>query len=386
MTRRILFFSDSHSQCGVGINTAAVMTECVRRGYTIACAQRRENTELQRRLAALGVTYHWFPRSPDDDLAAFINDRATPEEIFRAARPDLIFFANGVPAGSHGAIQAALKLGIPYVIDEGLVVDQFLGGNDAERAALRRNYLAAQTVITKSRENLDRIHRRFDLPAGFGRVVANGAAAEFFAPRDATARRLRRRMIGLAEEDILCFTAAGLRPVKGYSHQIQALRHLEHHALFDHIKFAWAGDGPMRAFLAEQIAKFGFDHHIFMLGHIADIADWLDAADIFVLPSLGEGMPGCVLEAMAKGVPVIATPAGGTPEALGDCGTLLADIADDNARARALADAIAYWAGDAEARAEAGERCRARARARFTRERMLDDYLTAIGEVFRAIG
>ncbi|MDP6474238.1 MAG: glycosyltransferase family 4 protein [Alphaproteobacteria bacterium] len=385
MQKRILIFSDSHSHCGVGINMAALLEELLARGYETFCAQQREDTGIQRRLAKLGVRYFWFPRAPGEDIAAFINDQATPEKIFRETRPDLIFCANGTPAGSHGAIQAAHKLGIPYMIREGLVAEQFFGGNDGERAALRRNYMGARAVITKSRENLDFLQSRLDLPADFGRVIPNSAADAFFTPRNEAARAARRRKLGLSEEDILCFTAAGLRPVKGYVHQIQALRHLERHALFQRIKFAWAGDGPMREFLDRQIARFGFADRIHLLGHVADVAEWLDAADMFILPSLGEGMPGCVLEAMAKGVPVIATPAGGTPEALGDCGHLLPETEDENTRASALAEAILRWADDDNARRRAGERARARARARFTRAPMLKAYMESIEQLFAAL-
>ncbi len=382
MTKRILFYTDSHSQCGVGISMAALLEESVRRGYATFCAQRREDTEYQRRLTSLGVTYHWFPRAPEEDMAAFINDHETPTGIFRDVRPDLIFFANGIPAGSYGAVQAARKLAIPYVISEGLLAENYFGGNDEERAALKRNYLAARAVIAKSRQNLDFLQHRLALPEDFGSVIHNSAADNFFAPPDAAARRLRRHIMGLAENDILCFTAANFGPIKRHGQQIQALRHLEGQPLFNHIKFAWAGGGAGRARLEQQIAEFGFDMHVYLLGHIPDVAEWLDAADIFILLSRIEGMPSSVIEAMAKGVPVIATPAGGTSEALGDCGTLLSDSADDEALARALADAISAWAGDPKARAEAGARGRARAQELFTRKRMLDAYMAVIGGIF----
>jgi len=95
-------------------------------------------------------------------------------------------------------------------------------------------------------------------------------------------------------------------------------------------------------------------------------------------------MPAVVLEAMAKGLPVIATPAGGTPEALGDCGYLLPATEDDNSRARALAKAIVNWAGDPQARRCAGASGRTRARAKFTRQQMLSAYLDVIAQILAA--
>lgn len=384
MNKRILVFTDSHIECGVGVNMAALLEALVQCGYSVSCAQRYEDTEYQRRLAAQGVTYYWFPRSPDEDIAAFINDHQTPYEIFRQARPDLIYCTNGAPAGCYGAIVAARKLNIPFIISEGLIAEQFLGGNDAERAALKRHYLAARAVITISQHNLELLRTRLGLPADLGQVIANSAADSYFEPVDKDVRAARRRQLGVAEADILCFTAAGLRPIKGYAHQIQALRHLKNHALFRRLKFAWAGDGPLRGFLEQQTAKHGFAEHIHFLGHSWQVAEWFDAADMFILPSLGEGMPAVVLEAMAKGLPVIATPVGGTPEALGDCGYLLPATEDDNSRARALAAAILDWAGDPEARRHAGARGSARARAKFTRQLMLSAYLDVIAQTLAA--
>jgi glycosyltransferase involved in cell wall biosynthesis len=211
--------------------------------------------------------------------------------------------------------------------------------------------------------------------------IPNSASDPFFAPVDERIRATRRQQLGVSETDVLCFTAAGLRPVKGYAYQLQALRYLEGQAIFPRLKFAWAGDGPLRGFLNNRIAEIAFTEKIHLLGHVSNVVEWLDAADIFILPSLGEGMPGSVLEAMAKGVPVIATRAGGTPGALGDCGQLLPDTADDNARAHDLAEAIRYWAEDKKARRSAGARGRDRVAAHFTRRRMLDAYMEAIEKV-----
>ena len=71
MSKRILVFTDSHIECGVGVNMAALLEELLHRGYSVHCAQRHEDTAYQRRLASAGVEYHWFPRSPDEDIRRF---------------------------------------------------------------------------------------------------------------------------------------------------------------------------------------------------------------------------------------------------------------------------------------------------------------------------
>jgi len=78
------------------------------------------------------------------------------------------------------------------------------------------------------------------------------------------------------------------------------------------------GDGPMRPTLEARAEALGIRDKVSFLGNRKDVADVLRSCDIFVRPSLMEGMPLTVLEAMACGVPVVATPVGGTPEVVQD--------------------------------------------------------------------
>jgi hypothetical protein len=100
------------------------------------------------------------------EVGAFINDHQTPYEIFRQARPDLVYCTNGAPAGCYGAIVVARKLDIPFVISEGLITEQFLGGTDAERAALKRHYLAARASGPRRPYHQPRKSRFFARPPG----------------------------------------------------------------------------------------------------------------------------------------------------------------------------------------------------------------------------
>jgi tetratricopeptide (TPR) repeat protein len=113
------------------------------------------------------------------------------------------------------------------------------------------------------------------------------------------------------------------------------------------------------------------------------MADWLDAADIYAHPSEAEGMPLAVMEAMAKGLPVIATAVGGIPEELGDTGRLLPPPTDPAATGQALADAITAWAADPDRRRATGAAGRQRAQALFREERMLAETLGVIDRALR---
>ena len=85
-----------------------------------------------------------------------------------------------------------------------------------------------------------------------------------------------------------------------------------------------AGEGPLRGALAAQIAQLGLGARVHLVGQLQDVAGFLSAIDVFVHPSLEEGMGQAVIEAMSAGCRVVATSAGGIPEVLGDTGCLVA--------------------------------------------------------------
>ncbi|SCV02288.1 Phosphatidylinositol N-acetylglucosaminyltransferase [Cupriavidus necator] len=106
-----------------------------------------------------------------------------------------------------------------------------------------------------------------------------------------------------------------------------------------------AGDGPLRDALGQRIAQHGLSGRVRLLGQRADVPALLNAADLFVLSSLIEGMPLVVGEALACGCPVVATDASGVPAMLGTVGTLVRR-GDTAALARAIRDAVPHGRGE----------------------------------------
>lgn len=122
------------------------------------------------------------------------------------------------------------------------------------------------------------------------------------------------------------------------------------------------GDGPARRALEFQAEKLDLSAHVTFAGSQRDVRPYLEAADLFALPSVSEGISNALLEAMSAGLACIATPVGGNAEVLdaGACGVLLPPR-DESAWAAALAE----LGNDSQRRERLGEAARARVRARY---------------------
>ena len=160
----------------------------------------------------------------------------------------------------------------------------------------------------------------------------------------------------------LVLTLARLEGQKGIGYLLEAATQVPEALLLI------AGEGGDRAKLERRAVELGVSNRIVFLGRRDDVPELLAACDLFVLPSLFEGLPLSVLEAMGAGKPVVATRIGGTNEAVEDGVTgILVPPADGAAIARAIQSILAQPAA-ARRMAEAG---RARARLEFSGERMV---------------
>ncbi|MDP6172958.1 MAG: hypothetical protein QGF09_02180 [Rhodospirillales bacterium] len=216
MNKTVLVFTDSHSLCGIGDHNAALMSALCHAGYRTVCAQRQEDTPLQKHLLEIGVQYHWYEKNPEEDLSAFLNDKTMAMQVYYKVQPDLIYFSNGHPLSSFAAMDIAQILSIPYVIREGQVANRLLPSKKEEIFAMRNHYLNAQNIITASNQNLDILHQIFGLPEGFGTCTPSSTDDEFFSPVDLQRRKQIREKWGIPEDGILCFTTARFAPNKGF--------------------------------------------------------------------------------------------------------------------------------------------------------------------------
>lgn len=160
-------------------------------------------------------------------------------------------------------------------------------------------------------------------------------------------------------------TVAVLEERKGHRFLLEAAALLKRGG--HRLKYRFAGDGSERERLQQIVLELGLREDVEMIGFVSDIPGFLSTIDIFVLPSVYEGLGVAILEAMAAGKPVVATRVGGIPELVSDTITGLLVPAKD---CGALAQAISKLLSQPGLAQQMGESGRARVRKHFTVEQM----------------
>ena len=232
------------------------------------------------------------------------------------------------------------------------------------RWILRRIQNLSSRVIANSQAVEDFLVREDGFDPRQIRVVRNGVDFERFANASGDREKL---FPNLRREDHLIAVVANMNfKSKGHAHLIAAGREICRE--FPRAKFLFIGDGIERPELERTVEELRLRDHFLFLGRRDDVANILACCDLFILPSWAEGLPNSVLEAMAAGVPVVATRVGGIPEIIEDgVGGLLVPAKDS----RALAAAIAQLLRDPQRAQRFAEVAQERASTEFSYERLL---------------
>jgi glycosyltransferase involved in cell wall biosynthesis len=169
---------------------------------------------------------------------------------------------------------------------------------------LINNFLArCSDVVVAVSETVKKDVLTYDgLPDNRVRVIYNGIDTERFLNLDGS---LIRSAFGISSEAPVVGTVGRLTLQKGQKYLLDAVSMLKEK--FHQIVLLIIGDGPMRDELENHIRSLGIDKNVILLGTRRDIPQLLSAMDIFVLPSLWEGLPNALIEAMAAGKAIIAT-------------------------------------------------------------------------------
>lgn len=232
------------------------------------------------------------------------------------------------------------------------------------RAALGWAARSSAATVAVSAETARTLEHRLWLRPGSVTTIHNG-----IVERPGTAEGVRAGL-DVGSDEILILAVGNLYPVKGHPVLLEAL-HLVDGERAGKWRLVVAGRGRKKPILEERARELGLADRVQFLGHRDDVPNLLAAADIFVMPSLREGLPLAVLEAMFAGKAIVATGVGGIPEAItsGEHG-ILVPPGDAAALSRALSQAL----GDAALRRRFGTAARARAQAEFQVGHMADRY------------
>lgn len=181
-------------------------------------------------------------------------------------------------------------------------------------------------------------------------------------------RQMKRLELGLHAMDLVLIGVGRLDVQKGHTYLLQAMAALgESHPTH----LILAGGGPLQGALEKEAADLGLGERAHFVGEVENVAPWLSAADIFVLPSLWEGLPIALLEAMAMGLPVLASNVDGVPEAVEDGRTGLLAAPG---KPEELAAGLRRLIDDPDLRRRLGEGAREKVRREFVLEKMVRGY------------
>jgi len=278
-------------------------------------------------------------------------------------------------ANVYGRV-AARWAHVPVVVTAEMAADFWKG--KSQLAIDRRLALWTDRVVGNSNAVVA-FYRQAGIPDDRLAMIASGITDEE-PPPDVDPAMVRAEF-GFAPDDPLILFAGRLAPQKAVDDLLTALDLLQH--VEPTVRTLIVGDGPLRDRLRAMAHAFGLDARVKFLGHRDDVPRLLSASDLLVLPSLYEGLPNVVLEAMRFRKPVVATNAPGTAEVVVDGETgVLVPMKTPTALTKAIRDLVR----DPEIGRRMGEAGRARVEAEFGASTMIDRFAQLYEDIARSKG
>lgn len=287
-------------------------------------------------------------------------------------RVDILDVHNLAPLLFAGAPARMLPNGPRVIYTEH---NQIHRSNESARRKFREYARIAHKIVTVSRDLRRTLVEKVDVPTPI-QVIHNGIdGSRFGRPSDGAVRR----ELGIDANAFVVGTAVVLSEQKGVKYLLEATKLV--HAQAPEIQFVIAGDGPQRAELEDKARADKLGSNVRFIGYRSDIPALIASYDTYVLPSLWEGLPLALLEALAQGLPIVATTVGGNPEVVesGENGFLVPPK-----EPRALAEQILRVYRDADLRSRVKEANQKKFAAQFSLDAMIRSYGELFGEQMSA--
>ena len=193
----------------------------------------------------------------------------------------------------------------------------------ARAVAMRLALTQVDCVVSNARATAERVERLTGYPSRRVQVVPNGVPCPVRGDWDELRRQVRAAL-GVDEETVVVGTVARLDPVKNLGLLLEALALARRQGA--KVVGLIVGDGPERPKLESMAAGLGLDRAAHFVGYCAETGPYYAAMDVYANTSVSEGMSQAIVEAMAAGLPIVATAVGDTPRLIGqngDCGCLV---------------------------------------------------------------
>jgi glycosyltransferase involved in cell wall biosynthesis len=294
-------------------------------------------------------------------------------ELIRRERPTILH-THTAKAGAVGRVAALLagRARPPIIVHtfHGHVLRGYFNSFVTFGFRMLERQLARMTtkLVAVSPEVRDDLVGLGVAPASKFAVIRLGIDLDQRIGGDVDGRAETRRVLGLAGDPFVVGWVGRMTSVKRTDLVVRVFR-----ALVDRgvdARLLLIGDGPDRDALERLAHDVGVIKRCLFLGYQEDVARFYDAMDVLLLPSVNEGTPVSVIEALAAQRPAVATRVGGTPDVVRDgVDGFLVDSADPDE----LADRLAELARDPSRRAEMGAAGRARVLERYAVDRLVDD-------------
>lgn len=365
--RKVLLLIDTLESGGAQRQMVVLANVLHLLGYDVGIVTHYPGDQLSHLLSAGGIRLHHVRRHSRFDLGFLLRLR----HLLQSERPDCII--SYLTTTNFWARTAGYLAGIPRIITSERSAS-LAGGR---LAMLRERWLSrlSSAIVVNSHEGRRSLINA-GLPADRITVIYNGLDLEYFHRQPDEVAQNLRASLGIHGGELLVLVPGRMSAEKNHLLLIEAIERMA--PSHPEIRVAFAGNefyADIRQAVVERIAASGHAHRYLLLGPRTDMPVLYSAADVVVLPSLWEGFPNVLVEAMACGTPVVASNIGDNARIVEDGSTGRLFTSNDPASlARTLEDLICM---SRDQRRAMGARGEARARELCS--------LTAFGERYRAL-